>query len=67
MASFPVRIDSSFLLNIRLIVSVILKSSAVSTALVDSVVSVLEDVFVPGILLAAELSGTMLYRICGDY
>ena len=41
MTSFAVRIASNFLLKIRLSVSVILMSSAVSTALVDGVVSVL--------------------------
>ena len=56
MASLPVRIAKSFLLKNRLIVSVNLGSSMIFTALVDFVVSALEEVFVPGVVLEGELS-----------
>ena len=52
MASFPVSIAKDFLLKILLIVSGILRSSAVSMALVEGVVSVLEDAFVLGVVLS---------------
>ena len=46
-------------------VSVILMSSAVSTALVDGVVSVLGKVFVLGVAMAGELSEKMTRALVG--
>ena len=65
MASFPVRIYSSFLLKIRLIVSVNRRSSAVSTALVEGVISVLEELFVPGVEFEGELSEKVTRALVG--
>ena len=53
---WPVRIADSFLLTILFRVSLNLMSSAVSTTLVDGVVSVFDDVLVAGAVFEGELS-----------
>ena len=55
MASLPVRIASSFLLKMQLIVSVNRRSSEVSTALVEGFVSVLDELLVPSVAFEGEL------------
>ena len=56
MASFPVRVASSFLLKLRWIFSVNHRSSAVSMAFVEGVFSVFEELLIPCDVFEGELS-----------
>ena len=65
MASFQVKIAKNFLLKILLIVSVSHKSSALSMAPIERVVSVFEEVFVAGVVLEGELSENVTRAFVG--
>ena len=65
MASFPVMTASNFLLRMRLIVSVNRRSTVVSMALVEGVVSVLEELFASGVVFEGNLSVKVTRALIG--